>query len=165
VTVRTSPSGLHVGSGTCAAVTTSSRPHGAIKAEGEPLRKTREAWARAMAESFLTAEQLAERHNVGRPFVYEHAEELGAYRLGSGPRARLRFDLDEVRCRTSCWVSRESRAADPAPKAATRPSRRRRMAEGSNCCPFGAAGRGVKPMSDLDEWRPYRYRQRARGIP
>jgi hypothetical protein len=28
-------------------------------------------------------------------FVYEHADELGAYRLGTGPRARLRFDFDE----------------------------------------------------------------------
>ena len=80
-----------------------------------------------MAEPFLTAEQLAGRLGVARSFVYEHAEELGVYRLGSGPRARLRFDLDEVRRRTSCSISRESRAADPARNAAPRQDRRRRM--------------------------------------
>ena len=33
---------------------------------------------------------------VEASFVYEHAVELGAMRLGSGPRARLRFDLEDV---------------------------------------------------------------------
>jgi hypothetical protein len=46
----------------------------------------------------LTADELAIVLGVDRGYVYEHAVELGAWRLGSGPRARLRFDLEEV-CR------------------------------------------------------------------
>jgi hypothetical protein len=84
-----------------------------------------------MAEPFLTAEQLAERLGVTRSFVYEHAAELGAFRLGSGPRARLRFDLDEVRRRTSSPVSRESPSADPPSPALTRPRQLRRMVWGA----------------------------------
>jgi excisionase family DNA binding protein len=78
-----------------------------------------------MAVPLLTAEELAKVLGVTRSFVYEHAEELGGYRLGSGPRARLRFDLDEVRCRTSCSGSRESVGVDPAPTTTSRLRRRR----------------------------------------
>jgi hypothetical protein len=41
---------------------------------------------------FLTPSQVAERFAVSRKWVYDHADELGATRLGHGPRARLRFD-------------------------------------------------------------------------
>jgi hypothetical protein len=34
---------------------------------------------------------------VAPSFVYEHADELGAVRLGDGPRARLRFDIEQAR--------------------------------------------------------------------
>jgi excisionase family DNA binding protein len=43
--------------------------------------------------ALLTAAELADRLGVSRPYVYEHAAELGAIRLGDGPKARLRFDL------------------------------------------------------------------------
>ena len=36
------------------------------------------------------------RFSVSRSYVYEHAEALGAIRLGEGPKARLRFDLEQV---------------------------------------------------------------------
>lgn len=42
----------------------------------------------------VDATALAERLGVTRAFVYEHADELGAIRLGDGPRARLRFDVE-----------------------------------------------------------------------
>ena len=45
---------------------------------------------------FLTPLQVAERFAVSRKWVYDHAEELGATRLGQGPRARLRFDTEIV---------------------------------------------------------------------
>jgi len=45
---------------------------------------------------FLTPTQVAERFAVSRKWVYDHAEELGATRLGQGPRARLRFDAEIV---------------------------------------------------------------------
>ena len=46
-------------------------------------------------EELLDAAQVAERFGVSRSFVYEHAAELGAIRLGAsgeGRRPRLRFD-------------------------------------------------------------------------
>lgn len=45
---------------------------------------------------FLTPVQVAERFAVSRKWVYDHAEELGATRLGQGPRARPRFDAEVV---------------------------------------------------------------------
>jgi hypothetical protein len=40
----------------------------------------------------LTVSQVAARYGVSRSWVYAHQRELGAMRLGQGPRARLRFD-------------------------------------------------------------------------
>ena len=40
----------------------------------------------------LTAAEVAAAFNVTRGWVYAHADELGAIRLGDGPRPRLRFD-------------------------------------------------------------------------
>lgn len=40
----------------------------------------------------ITASQVATGLGVTRDWVYEHAGELGAIRLGSGHRPRLRFD-------------------------------------------------------------------------
>ena len=40
----------------------------------------------------LTASEVAVAFNVARGWVYAHADELGAIRLGDGPRPRLRFD-------------------------------------------------------------------------
>ncbi len=42
----------------------------------------------------LDAAQLATHLGVTRTWVYEHAHQLGAIRLGTGTKARLRFDLD-----------------------------------------------------------------------
>lgn len=44
----------------------------------------------------ISAEAVAERWGVSRRWVYEQAERLGARRIGTGPRPRLRFDPDEV---------------------------------------------------------------------
>ncbi len=56
----------------------------AIRSEGN-VRPTREATA------WLDAREVAQRLGVSREWVYEHAEELGASRIGTGPRPRLRF--------------------------------------------------------------------------
>ena len=47
----------------------------------------------------LSATEVARRYGVSRSWVYEHAERLGAFRLGTGPRARLRFSAAEVSAR------------------------------------------------------------------
>jgi hypothetical protein len=77
------------------------------------------------------AADLARYLNVDRSWVYEHAAELGARRLGSGPRARLRFSIAEVDQRLSaCFESRGSASPDPAPQAA--PRARRRQSSGTS---------------------------------
>jgi hypothetical protein len=43
------------------------------------------------------ARELTEGLGVSLDYVYAHATELGAMRLGSGPKARIRFDLDRAR--------------------------------------------------------------------
>ena len=48
------------------------------------------------APGLVDAAELARRLGVTRAWVYEHATELGAIRLGSGPSPRLRFDPDEA---------------------------------------------------------------------
>ncbi|MFT3863991.1 MAG: hypothetical protein QM729_06940 [Solirubrobacterales bacterium] len=58
-----------------------------------------EGWARsAEAEEpqMISAEEVSRRWGVGRRWVYDHAERLGARRLGEGSRPRLRFDPAEV---------------------------------------------------------------------
>jgi hypothetical protein len=42
--------------------------------------------------------EVAQRLRVHESWVYAHAEELGAIRLGAGQKARLRFDLERVAC-------------------------------------------------------------------
>ena len=49
-----------------------------------------------------TARRVATHYAVGVHFIYAHADELGAIRLGGGPRPRLRFDPAVVRER---WAS------------------------------------------------------------
>jgi hypothetical protein len=44
----------------------------------------------------VDATAIARRFGVSRDFVYQHANELGAVRLGDGPKARLRFDPAKV---------------------------------------------------------------------
>lgn len=44
----------------------------------------------------VTAAEVAQLFSVERSWVYAQADRLGAVRLGSGPRARLRFDVRAV---------------------------------------------------------------------
>jgi hypothetical protein len=55
----------------------------------------------------VDAAELARRLGVDRDWVYAHAAQLGAVRLG-GPRGRLRFDVDIVRERLDAETDRRS---------------------------------------------------------
>ncbi len=44
----------------------------------------------------LDPKELATALNVSLDYVYAHAADLGAMRLGDGPKARLRFDLQSA---------------------------------------------------------------------
>jgi len=76
--------------------------------------------------SLVDADTLARRLGVTRSFVYEHAEELGVRRLGTGSRARLRFDVAKAERAISCVAGRESRRQEAPAKPTVR--RRRRSA-------------------------------------
>jgi hypothetical protein len=78
--------------------------------------------------SLVDAAAVADYLGVERGWVYEHAGELRARRLGSGPRARLRFSLADVdQALTSCLTGRES---TPPRDPAVGPIRRRRRSAG-----------------------------------
>ena len=47
-------------------------------------------------EPLITAADVAARFGVSRTWVYDNAERLGAIRLGTGSKARLRFDPKRV---------------------------------------------------------------------
>jgi predicted DNA-binding transcriptional regulator AlpA len=65
--------------------------------------------------AWLDAQQVAQQLGVSRDWVYEHADDLGASRIGAGPRPRLRFPPDILKSRNS----------EPAPGGATiKPSKR-----------------------------------------
>lgn len=50
-------------------------------------------WPSPGAYQLLDPKELASVLNVSLDYVYAHAADLGAMRLGDGPKARLRFDL------------------------------------------------------------------------
>ena len=47
-------------------------------------------------DGLIDAAEVARRSGISRSTVYEKAGELGAVRIGHGPRARLRFDPKRV---------------------------------------------------------------------
>ena len=67
--------------------------------------------------SLIDASEVARRFDVSRDFVYAHADELGAVRLGTGDKPRLRFDPAFVLKRLA---ARPHSATTPAPKTSRR---------------------------------------------
>jgi hypothetical protein len=49
------------------------------------------------AHRLLEPKELAVELGVSTDYVYEHAADLGAMRLGDGPKARLRFELETAK--------------------------------------------------------------------
>lgn len=47
-------------------------------------------------QEYLTATEVSKTYRLHRGWVYEHAQELGAIRIGDGERPRLRFDPEQV---------------------------------------------------------------------
>jgi hypothetical protein len=66
----------------------------------------------------VDATELARRFGIERSWVYSHAIELGAVKLGSGPKPRLRFD-PEIAARVLRKVG-EVAAADPPARSGER---------------------------------------------
>jgi hypothetical protein len=51
--------------------------------------------------ALLTAADVAKQYGLSRGWVYKHARDLGGQRMGTGPKARLRFRSHEVQARLS----------------------------------------------------------------
>ena len=80
--------------------------------------------------SLVDAATLAGTLGVDRSYVYAHADELGAIRLGGGAKPRLRFDLEAAREAYACYASKQSQGSDAsagAESAAPAAARRRRL--------------------------------------
>lgn len=58
-----------------------------------------------IAATLVSAAEVARRFGVSRDYVYDHASELGAVRLGDGGRAPLRFDPQAVADRLAAAAS------------------------------------------------------------
>lgn len=80
---------------------------------------------------YVDAARLAKTLGVERDWVYAHARQLGAIRLG-GPQGRLRFDLHHVQ---QTLADREPTSDRKAP-ARRHASRRRTTREGLELLPY-----------------------------
>ena len=90
----------------------------------------------------VDAKDVAAYLGVEPSYVYEHAHELGARRLGDGPKARLRFSLAEIDERlTACSDGRESTAPEPASLSRSRRRRGRSLGTTVELLPI----RGSRP--------------------
>ena len=69
---------------------------------------------------YVDAATLARALSVERAWVYLRARELGALRLGDGPKARLRFDLERAR---AALADMDTRDQPPPDKPAASPAR------------------------------------------
>ena len=78
-----------------------------------------------IVEQPVDAGEVARRYGVKRDWVYRHAEELGAVRLGDGPRPRLRFHPERVEAFLRS-ASEKSLCAESPGAERSKPSRRRR---------------------------------------
>jgi hypothetical protein len=98
------------------------------------------------APSLIDAAEVARRFGVDRSWVYDHADELSAVRLGGGARPRLRFDVETVGAALTARRTSEQSPAPEMPAAV----RRRDAGVGDlpplvpNCCPYGGSNRRMR---------------------
>lgn len=71
-------------------------------------------------EQLITATDVAAQFGVSRTWVYDNAQRLGAIRLGTGSKARLRFDPRRVSDLIEVEPSSRERSEGRSPPAATR---------------------------------------------
>lgn len=111
----------------------------------ELLRETRST----SSPQLVDAATLARVLGVSRDCVYDHADELGGERIGSGPRGRLRFDLDTaLSAWTSRYVGRDSEPAQTPVDTGTSTRRKRgRLGTSRDLLPI----RGYSGASDTGE--------------
>lgn len=90
--------------------------------------------------------ELAATLGVTRGFVYEHADELGVIRLGSGPKARQRYDVAIALERlTACTSGKGSNDTQVPSPVLLRRAPRRAIGTNVELLPIG----GVRQRSDV----------------
>jgi hypothetical protein len=87
----------------------------------------------AQAEPLVDAAEIARLHGKTRSWVYEHAGELGAVRLGSGPRPQLAFSPARVAERLE---KVDKPATAPLPEAPQHRRRRQRAGRTASGAPL-----------------------------
>lgn len=76
---------------------------------------------RRAPRALVDARALADELGVDRDWVYAHSEELGVIRLGTGPKAPLRFDVQRARdALTAMNTDGSQTAPEPPPRRASR---------------------------------------------
>ena len=102
----------------------------------------------------VSAATLAPMLGVSRSWIYEHAGELGAVRLG-GARGRLRFDPDAARAalshETGCCGSEQSQRPNVNAGGGSRRPARRVAANGAAHWPLSAATDDPLPSRPHDQ--------------
>lgn len=112
--------------------------------------RLREAEAPASAPvrgALVDVHELAALLGVSTSWIYQHAAELGAVRLGSGSRPRLRFDPEAARAASGCLSSNTSQGDTASAGAATAPSSRPRRRRSPNGAPKPGSILGVRPRA------------------
>jgi len=80
----------------------------------------------------LNAREVSTLLGRSAPWVYAHATELGAIRMGNGPKARIGFDLASI----EQW-KRDNQIRPPqSPKPPRRRPRRKTLSQRSNLIPY-----------------------------
>lgn len=82
----------------------------------------------------LNAREVSQLLGRSAPWVYAHATELGAIRMGSGPKARIGFDL----ARIEQW-KRDNQVRPAEPRKAARRRPRRNSSRATNLIPYDPA--------------------------
>lgn len=125
---------------------------GEVRLDPESLEALARRVAELLAErrperperGLISAAGVAERWGLSRRWVYEHAERLGARRIGAGPRPRLRFDPDEV----------AERIGEPSGNGSGRPAARRFAGMRGDCGPDSLSARSRAMFGRKGNKRP-----------
>jgi predicted DNA-binding transcriptional regulator AlpA len=86
----------------------------------------------------LNAREVARLLGRSAPWVYEHATELGAIRMGNGPKARIGFDLATI----EQW-KRDHQSRPPETRKPARRPPRNAASRAANLIPYEPSGYGA----------------------
>lgn len=100
---------------------------------------------RGLQRELVDAAELARRLGIERSWVYSHAIELGAVKLGSGSKPRLRFD-PEVAARVLRRAGEEPEA-DPPARSGKRASQPQGSKGKAQLLPIRGPGENLPPSA------------------